>query len=253
MSLHALPAPRQGDTKALKELAGEMRDYVPMRMGQAIFAKNVRMRAFDSYRAVKVAVALKTEALTTAMSVERVKDALKDRRWDFRTVSGLVDTTGLSEETVRAALATGVARRPWRRPGSDLFTSIHRPVINPRSDCLCSTRSSPSGPDRRVARAGRFLTDALLWGACRRRRRRVLRGLRSKTARPAHWPHPTCDWCPTGWWPRSWLSSAAGSHTQTRNPAMSISPILSINVEFVLLPFRQLKRTTPKVDPGTVN
>ena len=179
MSLHALPAPRQGDTKALKELAGEMRDYVPMRMGQAIFAKNVRMRAFDSYRAVKVAVALKTEALTTAMSVERVKDALKDRRWDFRTVSGLVDTTGLSEETVRAALATGVARRPWRRPGSDLFTPrSDRPgTISAASDCPCFETFIAKRPCIEESRGLVGSDGRSALGACRRRRRRVLRGL----------------------------------------------------------------------------
>jgi hypothetical protein len=128
MTQHELAAPPPGST--LKDLASEMLDYVPMRMGQAIFANGVRVRApIDTYRALRVKTNPRAEALSSALYVARVREALNDEQWDFRTVPGLVNSTGLPEEAVRAALETpGIARRPWRRCATELFTSADRPV-----------------------------------------------------------------------------------------------------------------------------
>jgi hypothetical protein len=127
MSQHDIAGAPPGHN--LKQLAAEMLDVEPMRMGQVIFGVGLKVRApFGNYRPQIAGAVPRVESLTSAF-VRRVREELKDDRWDFRTVGGIANTSGLSEEAVRAALALpGVARRPWGRPGTNLFTSADRPV-----------------------------------------------------------------------------------------------------------------------------
>ena len=127
MSPNELAAPRNGDVVTLKEFASEMIDYTPMRLGQVIFTKGVKVRVEGYSRSLRATGAQSAE-LVPADYVERVTLALRDGRWDFRTVESLAKTTQLSEDAVRTAVAMpGVARRPWRR-SVDLFAPADRQV-----------------------------------------------------------------------------------------------------------------------------
>lgn len=93
-----------------------------MRPGQAIFTAGVHL--LPGIRAPAA------RPFTSSPSrVDAVRLALADGRFDFRRPESLARELDLSLEEVRAILErTDVARRPWGRPGSDIFTSVDRPV-----------------------------------------------------------------------------------------------------------------------------
>jgi hypothetical protein len=58
-----------------------------------------------------------------------VGSAIRESAADFRTIGSLVEETGLTEGDVRAATQSkAIARRPWGRPGMELFAEPSKPV-----------------------------------------------------------------------------------------------------------------------------
>lgn len=71
-----------------------------------------------------------------------VLEALADDRWDFRTIAGISDQTGLSEGAVEDVLARSEAVRRSDAPSPDghwLFTLKSRPVS--AREALSATRA----------------------------------------------------------------------------------------------------------------
>lgn len=64
--------------------------------------------------------------------VQKVLDELSDKRWDFRTIPGLVKATGLPEEAVREVIRlnrSSVYQSPMRdKQGRDLYTIRQNPA-----------------------------------------------------------------------------------------------------------------------------
>jgi hypothetical protein len=99
-----------------------VRDYAPMRPGQAITTRGL---AFKPSRPRPIEALRHARAIDVAL----VRSALEGGHWDFRPVAKIAEETGLTETTVREVLESqGFARRPLGRPASNLFTRADRRV-----------------------------------------------------------------------------------------------------------------------------
>lgn len=104
--------------------------FRPMREGQLVFT-------LGPYPQPSVAAVMKTPLdlpltkTSWSSAVESVRRALSDSDYDFRPLDRVAEVTGLSREAALDALSAGVARHPWGRPTSDLFTRADK-AVSPR-------------------------------------------------------------------------------------------------------------------------
>jgi hypothetical protein len=116
------------DDIALEKRIAALRPYAPMRMGQSVFTKSLRLQP-QGAAVMKRPLELPLTTTTWSDATALVTRALSDTRFDFRPLERIAEETGLATKDALAALEEpGVARRPWGRPASSLFAPADKPV-----------------------------------------------------------------------------------------------------------------------------
>lgn len=115
------------------ELDEDMSFVIPTRKGEAIGGIPWRLpvRSHTTPRREAATSAHETAAhdISAHDGCEAVERALSDSRWDFRTVKGIAEETGLAADTVKHLLEEHqLARTPWGRMEDNRYTARDRPV-----------------------------------------------------------------------------------------------------------------------------
>jgi hypothetical protein len=107
-------------------------DYSLRRVGEAISASAVDVKpgprlTFQVRELSDVGELVPVEA-TTCEEIATVEAALRSATFDFLRPETIAHEAELPVDTVRRVLETGgIARRPWRRPNSGIYTLASRP------------------------------------------------------------------------------------------------------------------------------